>query len=316
MNLKSALVLAALAMLLSCPLPGRAEGSRIFLVSHAGAGDPFWKIEFRGAMDAAKMCAAQLTILAPDIPNDIVRQTELLEQAIAAAPDGIATTISHPTALTSKLRLARERGIPVVAFNALPHDVDRLRTPFLAYIGMNDHSAGEAAARRALASGRLRTRVAVAVQQPGLTGLTSRLNGLRNIFEEQGIIVDALDVTSDPDVARQVVTDHLRLRPDTSGLICLGPIGTHALAPLVKKRGSALYFASFDITPLTVQLIREGTMDFTVDQQPYMQGFMSVMLLDLAARYALTPADIDTGVGIVDAENVETVRALARENVR
>lgn len=318
---KTASVSCGLAALATCLLvllslaPAQAKEPTIFLISHAGAGDPFWGIEFKGARDAAQRLGVDLHILAPEFPNDIMRQRELLEQAILAEPDGIATTLSHPTAFTPSLKAAKQRGIPVVIFNSIPTEVDRTATPFLAYIGMNDFTAGQRAARQALASGKLTGRVCVAAQQFGVPGIMARLRGLRSILEPKGLNVDVVDMTADPALAVSAMRNYLERHKDVSALFSLGPVVTHALVGLLQERRD-LYVGCFDLSPLTVQLIEAGVVAFTIDQQPYMQSFMAVTLLNLAARYALTPTDINTGVGIVDKTNVQAVQDLARQGIR
>lgn len=292
-----------------------AATPKIYMVSHAGAGDPFWKIEFKGARDAAKLTGVDLTILAPEIPNDITRQRELLDQAIAAKPSGILTTVPQYDSFAPLLRKAKAMGIPVVIFNAIPDNADPQDIPYLAYVGMNDFLAGQAAAKKILSAKPIGKRIAVAVQQVGITGLMARLKGIRSILEPRGIWVDMLDVTSEAQTIAKVVSDYLNSTTQLSAIISLGPVATHAIAPLLEKYPS-LYFASFDVSPLTVKLIESERLAFTIDQQPYMQSYLSVILLDLAARYALTPTDINTGVGIIDSHNVQTVKALSKEGLR
>jgi ABC-type sugar transport system substrate-binding protein len=53
-----------------------------------------------------------------------------------------------------------------------------------------------------------------------------------------------------------------------------------------------------------------------VDQQPYLQGYYSVVQLVLALRGRFTPMDMNTGAGLVDQKEVLQVAELVRKNVR
>lgn len=313
MRLCITLALTALILVNSA---GSLFASQLFLLSHAGPGDPFWKVEFKGAQAAAQQADVELTILAPEMPNDITRQLELLREAIAANPDGIATTVPDSTAFSSALKRARNKGIPLIAFNARPLDDDRAMNPYQAYIGMDDYLAGKVMARKALQSGRLGGHVLVAVQQVGLTGLESRYKGINEVLSREGIQVDRLDVTPNPQTGMRIVQDYVDQHPELSAILCVGPTGLQPVGTLALQKGWDFYIASFDLCPITSKLIKKGVVDFTIDQQPYMQAYLAVQLLNLAARYKMTPPDINTGVGIIDKDNVERVEELARRNIR
>ncbi len=311
------LVGSVLALLLVSSLARAAGGERIFLISHAGIGDPFWAVEFKGARDAAKQAGIRLTILAPERPNDVVRQLELLNTAISEQPDGIAVTIPDRHLFAKALRHARDQGIPVVAFNTRPKGDDtRMNAFYAAYIGMDDYLAGKAAARRALASGRVGTHAVVVIQQAGHVGLEARYRGIRDVLVQRKIVVDKLDSSSDSAVVRRVFGKYMSEHSGVTAVFTLGPACAHPIAGLLADVKNHPYMASFDISPLTLKYIRTGVIDFTIDQQPYMQGYLSVQMLVLAARFRMTPTDVNTGVGVIDASNVEEVASLVKARIR
>lgn len=304
------------ANLVNEKIPFEPAPANIFLVSHAGAGDPFWNVEFKGARDAAKEARVNVAILAPETPNDIVRQIELLDWAINTNPDGIATTVPDTGMFSISLKTARKKGIPVIAFNARPAEEDREKTPYLAYIGMDDYQAGKVAGRHALASGRIKKRAVVAIQQAGHAGLEARHRGIKEVLTPTGVTVDKLDTTTDPDMVHKVMGEYLKNNADVDAIFCLGPSVLHPVGRLIGKADPGPYICSFDISPTTLELIKSGVVDFTIDQQPYMQSRLAVQLLALKARLNVSPPDIDTGVGIVDKTNVEAILRLAKQWIR
>lgn len=307
--------LAALALAVFLPFSG-ALAQTYYLIAHAGMADPFWQVAFRGASDAAAETGLDLAILAPETVNDYARQIALIDSAIAADAAGIATTVSDPQAFAAVLQKARDRGIPVIAFNARPVDDDRRRNPYQAYIGMDDAAAGRFLADHAWRAGALKDRVLVAVQQGGHAGLEARYQGIAEVLERHGLRVDRLEVGTNDTTTEQRFRDYVAAHDDLSGVITLGPSGAHPIGRVLKADGLPLYFASFDVSPLTVRMIKDGLMDATVDQQPYMQGYLAVKLLPLVADYRMAPPDINTGIGLIDAGNVAAIEKLARDHIR
>jgi len=74
--------------------------------------------------------------------------------------------------------------------------------------------------------------------------------------------------------------------------------------------------AGYDLSPTILRLVEQGTIAFTIDQQPYMQGFYPVVQLALWRRYGIRPSNIDAGATLITAENVEQVRALSAAGYR
>jgi simple sugar transport system substrate-binding protein len=74
--------------------------------------------------------------------------------------------------------------------------------------------------------------------------------------------------------------------------------------------------ASFDLTPLTLEQIKNNALSMSVDQQPFMQGYMAIIELDLKSRFDLSPADVNTGVALVDKTGINQLAELVKKGVR
>jgi simple sugar transport system substrate-binding protein len=72
---------------------------------------------------------------------------------------------------------------------------------------------------------------------------------------------------------------------------------------------------TFDLSPEIVANVENGTTLFAIDQQPFLQGYGSVMMLTLLKRHGITPAlpVTPTGPGFVDLSNIAIVKELAGE---
>ena len=62
----------------------------------------------------------------------------------------------------------------------------------------------------------------------------------------------------------------------------------------------------YDLTPITQQTVASGAMQFTIDQQPYLQGFLPILQLYMyQASQTLTGiADVNTGLKFLDKTTV------------
>ncbi len=313
-------VLFAAILGLMLAAAGRATaGDRYVLVSHAGASDPFWKVVFKGASAAARETGVDLSIRSPGKVNDYSRQIALLDNAVEEGVAAIATTITDADAFGPALRRARDAGIPVIAYNARPTDhAGRDDLPYAAYIGMNDYKAGRKLAREAWRRGDLKGRVAVLIQQAGHAGLEARHRGISEVLAEKApdLAVDRVVVGSDARAAAGTIKAYLDDHAGVSAFLSLGPLSAHPAGRVLKRRDADIFFAAVDMTPLMIRMIRDGLLAFTLDQQPYMQGYLAVKLMRLTARYGMEPPDVNTEPSVVDSENVGRVAALARKRIR
>ena len=84
---------------------------------------------------------------------------------------------------------------------------------------------------------------------------------------------------------------------------------TQSIAQGIKKyglRAKGVKGGGYDLTPVTQQLLAAGQIDFTIDQQPYLQGFLPILELYLyKVSQSLTGiADVNTGLKFLDKTTV------------
>lgn len=289
---------------------------KIYFISHAGAGDPFWSVGYKGCTQGGKDLQANVHFLAPETPNDIARQVELLDAVIASRPDAIALTIPNDLSFSKSLKRAQQLKIPVIVVNAKPSFEDKTKNPYLAFIGMDDYQAGRKVAEKAYSSGKINSRVLIANHQPGHAGLENRQKGIEEFIKEKHIEVDKLDISSDPSAIQTMIESHLNHSPEIKTVFCLGPQCLHGIGHYFHEKKRDLYLASFDLSTFTLQLIREGIVAFSLDQQPYTQGYESVSRLLSLLRHHKPPQDLDTGMFFVTKENAHSVSELVKKGLR
>ncbi|HKU10768.1 MAG TPA: substrate-binding domain-containing protein [Sinomonas sp.] len=282
---------------------------KVALVTHAAAGDTFWDIVRKGAEEAAAKDNVDLQYL-----NDpeAGRQAQLVQQAIDQKVDGIAVTLATPDALKDVVKKATDAGIPVVSLNA-GEDVSAKLGAFT-HFGSNEKLAGEAVGTRLAAEG-YKHPICV-IQQQGHVGLENRCAGVKSKVPGTEILyVNGQDMTS----VQSTATAKLQATKDADVIIGLGAPITITLLKSIQDAGSSAKAASFDLNAALAQDIVDGKVLFTVDQQPWLQGYMSVDALWQAKRGGFKIGGgqpVLTGPTIVDKSNASDVLKFAQQGVR
>ncbi|MCD6488746.1 MAG: substrate-binding domain-containing protein [Desulfurococcales archaeon] len=304
------------------PKPG--AGMTIYWIGGA-AGDPFDARLYRGAMDAAELLGVKLVYVhtAWD-PDKMVAE---FRKAISANPDAIVV-MGHPgyDALAPLFEDAASKGILVTLANV---DIPELREKywFTGYVGQNLYQSGYLLAKEALKRypDRLKpgTRVAIFSGSWEQPARALRARGVEDAFKEAGLIVDRVshppEVYGSPSEGISYVTSYLASHPDVV-LICFDGGGTTATAEdymkAAGKQPGEIIIIGFDLTPGSVKGLKDGYVQLVIDQQPYLQGFLTVLNLVLSKKYLISGLYIDTGGAIVDKDTVGAVEKLVEEGYR
>ncbi|MEZ2389415.1 substrate-binding domain-containing protein [bacterium RCC_150] len=282
---------------------------KVALITHAAAGDTFWDIVRKGAEEASAKDNVEL--LYTNDP-EAGRQAQLVQQAIDQKVDGIAVTLATPDALKDVLKKAEDAGIPVVSLNAGEGVSAQLGA--FTHFGSNEKLAGEAVGTK-LAAGGFKHPVCV-IQQQGHVGLEARCAGVKEKVPGTEILyVNGQDMTS----VQSTATAKLQATKDADVIIGLGAPITLTLLKSVTDASSSAKVASFDLNADLAQKIVDGSVLFTVDQQPWLQGYMSVDALWQNKRGGFKLGGgqpVLTGPTIVDKTNADDVLKFAQQGVR
>jgi simple sugar transport system substrate-binding protein len=282
---------------------------KIALITHAPAGDTFWDTVRKGAEEAAAKDNVEL--LYTNDP-EAGRQAQLIQQAVDQKVDGIAVTLATPGALKDSLKKASDAGIPIVSLNA-GEDVSKQLGAFT-HFGSNEQLAGQAVGEK-LAAENFKHPVCV-IQAQGHVGLEARCAGVKSKVPGTEILyVNGADMTS----VESTATAKLQAAKDADVIIGLGAPITLTLLKSVATAGSSAKVASFDLNKELAQKIADGTVLFTVDQQPWLQGYGSVDALWQVKRGGFKLGGgqpVLTGPTIVDKSNAADVVKFADQGIR
>jgi len=288
---------------------GDNSGYTIAMVTHETPGDTFWDKIKAGAEQAAKNNGIDLKYSNDPEPS---KQATLIQNAIDSKVNGIATTLATPDALKGAVQAAKSANIPVVAFNS---GIDQYaETGASMYFGSDENLAGETAGKRIAEAGG--KKALCVIQAAGSVALEARCAGVKKgVSNTENIQVNGADD------AAVVSSLQAKLSQDKSidYIVTLGaPIALDALKAM-EAAGSQAKLVTFDLNNEAAKAIKEGKIQFSIDQQPYVQGFMAVTSLYLNLKNGNDIGGgkaVLTGPSFVDQENIDKILPFAQKNTR
>jgi simple sugar transport system substrate-binding protein len=296
--------------------PGAAR-TRIVVVTHGQASDPFWAVVRRGVDDAARQLGVSVSYEAPD-SYDVVRMSRLIDAAVATHPDGLVVSLPDPAGLGPAVERALAAGIPVISINSGASAFRSLGISV--HVGQLEYQAGFAVGER-LARAHVK-RVLCVIHEAGNVALTERCRGVEKALAETGATVHVLTVDlQDPGGVDRAIATALR-RGRYDAMITLGGavIAAPALAAIsADGLTGRITYATFGVGQDVLRGVADGLIRFAVDQQPYLQGYLPVVLLADYHRYGLMPAKgtlIPTGPVFVTSGNAASVLELSARGLR
>ncbi|MDT7566243.1 MAG: simple sugar transport system substrate-binding protein [Pseudonocardiales bacterium] len=281
----------------------------IAMVTHEQPGDSFWDKIRAGAQAAAKQEGITLKY---SNNNDAGQQATLVQNAIDSKVDGIAVTLAYADQVGPAAQKAVQAGIPTVAFNSGISDYQKYGIGM--YFGSDEDLAGQSAGQKMTAAGG--GKAICVVQEQGSVALEARCAGVKKTFPNtENLQVNGADLPS----VQQTIGAKLQQDPSISYVVTLGaPI---ALAALQAKTGanSKAKIVTFDLNADVAKDIQAGTIEFSIDQQPYVQGYMAVTSLWLSLTNGNDLGGgkpVLTGPSFVDKTNIAKIAEYAQHNTR
>jgi simple sugar transport system substrate-binding protein len=310
-KLRSFVVLTVAA--LAIPFSAYAQKKpHIIVVTHGQVSDSFWVVVKNGVEAAAKETNSTVEYRAPE-KFDMVALSQLIDAAVASKPDGLVVSIPDASALSKSIQAAVAAKIPVISINS-GSDVSK-KLGCLLHVGQEEELAGQRAGERMKAEGV--KKAAVINQEVGNVALDLRAKGFS---EGLGTNAEVVAVTMDFTAARNAIKGYLQKNPDVEGILALGPTGAEPALQALEEAGKSgkVKFGTFDLSPTVLQAIDKKQMEFAIDQQQYLQGYLSVMIMANYIKYGLLPANdvVLTGPGFVTAETAKQVIDLSKKGIR
>lgn len=243
----------------------------------------------------------------------------LIEEVRRERPDGLLVTIPDAEVVEAPVRAAIEDGIAVIAVNAADPRPHPQRIPYLFYIGAEDTAGGRLAGERLIDGDSARRGLAVDHYLVENACHSARCTGFIESLAGVGVSAERLRVPGDdPSGSVSLISKCLEEHPDVDVILTLGPPGCRTVMDALRRTGREdVRHASFDLAVEQLEAVASGQLEFTIDSQQYLQGFLGVSFLDLYLRDGfIAAADVQTGPVIIDRGNVERALAGVHAGVR
>jgi ribose transport system substrate-binding protein len=318
-----ALVAVVLPLMAGCTRHSKSE--KYYLVA-TNIGLPYWKTAAAGFQKAATEYGVSAEMRGPN-SFDPQAEVEEFRKVVALKPAGILVSVANSKLMTPEIDGALAAGIPVITV-----DSDAPESKRLYFIGTENLEAGQLGGHRVAAQLNGKGNV-VFISNPGQPNLDERLKGYKDVFSTYpGIkVVDVFDMKGDSGTAMDKATEYIaRTGADrVDAIVCLESSSGKDVGEALKRHNvKDRLLVTMDVQVGTLLLVKDGTIDSTISQRPFTMGLLGLKGLDdihhypvkpLTEDYALDPfspfpANIDTGVSLIDKSNVdpllEKVRAV------
>ena len=305
-------VLMALGILGAAAAPAMAAShERFVMIYHSPDSDSWWNTVKNGVKIAADQMNVTVDIRNPTT-GDLADMARIVQQAAASNPDGIIVTIADFDVLSGPVRDAVDQGIPVITINSGTHEQSE-KLGALLHVGQPEYDAGFGAGQRAKSTGV----TAFLCVNHYITNPAS-IERCQGYADALGVDLGSqmIDSGTDPTEIKNKVIAFLRANADTNGILALGPTSAHATLAALEQivRAGDIHFGTFDLSGEIAKAVKSGVIAFAIDQQPYLQGYLPVVILTNLVRYGVLPSGhINSGPGFVVKDNIALVEKYAGE---
>jgi simple sugar transport system substrate-binding protein len=303
----------------STPSPGSASSSLHFYFVTHGDNGTFWSVVQKGESQAASDLGVSVNYQGSN--NDDTQECQFISAAETAKPDGLVVS-PHSQTVLDCAKQAAGQGIPLILINNCGTTASGLT--YIAYsgaitcVGQPETAAGQQAGARLKADGG--TKLLCVIHEATSTSLRDRCAGAKAGFggNEKDLVID--NAKSNVSSATATLQAALSADPSIDAILALDPdVAKNIVEAAVTGASSKAKIATFDISTGVVSDIQSGKIDFAIDQQQYLQGYLPIVFLKLFKNNANTVGGFDTvksGPGIVDKNNASTVASLTGKGTR
>ncbi|MGW5127331.1 sugar ABC transporter substrate-binding protein [Streptomyces sp. NPDC004069] len=240
------------------------------MITHSGDGDTFWDIVQSGAKQAAVKDNINF-LYSHDA--EAQQQAQLVDAAVDKKVDGIIVTLAKPDALKAAVARAEKAGIPVITVNS--GSAQSKAYGALTHVGQDEAVAGEAVGQEL--NERRKKKVLCVLHEQGNVGHEQRCAGVAKTFS--GTVENLyVNGTNMPDV-QATIGAKLQADQSVDAVVTLGAPYADTAVKARADAGSRAEVDTFDLNAKVAAELRDGTLGFAVDQQPYLQGYQAVDLL-------------------------------------
>jgi simple sugar transport system substrate-binding protein len=285
-------------------------GYKIAVVTHGAAGDAFWSIVKAGVQKGASDMGDNVSY---ESDGDPQKQAQLIDAAVNQKVDGLVVSMANPDALKGSIQRAISAGIPVITINSGQDKSKEFGA--LTHVGSNETLAGTAVGNQLKAAGV--KNVVCVIHEAGNVALEQRCAAVKAALG--GTTTNLQVDNNNLPAAGSTIKAKLQADKAVDGVVTLGGQVATVAAQAITDAGSPAKLATFDLNADVAKAVQSGKILFAVDQQPYLQGYLPIVMLTLykANLNVLGGGQpVLTGPTLVTKDNAAQIEKLAAAGTR
>jgi simple sugar transport system substrate-binding protein len=238
--------------------------------------------------------------------GNVSTMASAMDTAISGGADGIAIALTDNNAFKDGCKRAFAKGIPVIAYNATAAG-----NYALCYVGQDLFRSGYLMGQRIVSEVKSGD-VLVGISQPGGNNVQPRLDGINKAISDAGARITVRSVNSGAAQAGELNAMEAAYAGHRSvkGVYAVDAGTTAGIAQMIEKQNlkGRFHAGGYDTLTDTLNGVKSGALDFTIDQSAYLQGFLPMLYLYLyrISGTLVHPPETDTGLTFVTSDNIDS----------
>lgn len=265
--------------------------------------DQYWSYLDDGAATMADLLGINYIWEAPENKND-ARQIELIYEAVENGADLIMLAAGNPVSLNSAIEDAKALSVNFIYVDS-PADEEAITT-----LATDNYNAGVTAGETMIAeleaNGILTGSIGIIGVNTVTESTLNRESGFRHAIEESGryILMNTVYMNGDPILSEDAATSFILDNPELVGLFGTNEGSTVGVGNAIMKNNTKIVGIGFDRSNAILDLIRNGSLDAVMAQNPFTMGYLGMAQAYAALKGLDTgPARINTGISILRRRN-------------
>lgn len=271
--------------------------------------EAFFTVVKKGMKDSADIFGAEVEFTGTE-DADVEKLSEIICQTADEGYDGFAVSLVDEEGLREAIAYAADKGVPSVAFNIGGTG----KTAVLSNVCQDAYKAGKTVGERIkdkIGNGKV-----IFTLHDDVEVLRQRLDGILSVLPEN-LDYEVIVSGNEPQLACDTIKKRFEKEGNITAVIGTGQSDTHGAGLLRKEMGvESFYTAGFDVCGEILEMVKEGIVDFTIDQQPYVQGYYPLLQLYHKVSYGIIPSDINAGNAVIDKSNIDLVLKASGKGYR
>ena len=285
-----------------------ASGNKNITIAVITNGDDgeFWAQVQQGAEQAGKDLGIKVTYAGAK--NNSEGQAKLIDDAVINKVSGLAVAVADAKALTGAAAKVTNASIPLVTLNSGVEQYKELGA--ITHVGQSEHDAGRGAGDRLKAGG---GKVMLCVRPDSSVGQVARCQGAAKAFAPGRVVELVTPGDANPDASQAEVKAKLAADGSIDAVLATSPVSAVLAQKATVELNRKVAIGAIDLSEPLLDAIEKGDVAFTIDQQQYTQGYLSVVVLYLNLTNKNADAGgqpISAGPSFVDKSNVVAVKEL------